>query len=494
MNEQSSCKSTHDPRTGIRLNHLAAEQVERLHQATIEILERTGVIVSHQRAIDLLKAAGARVDGQRVRIPSHLVDAAIASAPDLIEVYDRAGSVAMRLGRHNCYFGTGSDLPATIDPATGRHRTSGKDDVVRAARLCSGLDNIDFCMSMAIASDASPTTSYVHQFDAMVRNTAKPLVFTADNLADVRDIFELASVVVGDAKELRSRPRYVLYDEPISPLYHTVDGVDKLLFAAGHNVPVIYIGSPMMAVSAPATMSGCIAQANAECLSGLVIHQLSASGAPFVYGADASIMDMRLMTFCYGAPELQAMDVAFADLAHHYDLPLFCIAGATDAKLVDAQAGAEMAFSLLTSALNGCNLIHDVGYLESGLCSSNESIVLADELVGYVKRLLAMYEITDDTLALDVIDEVGPRGSFLQQDHTLKRYKNDVWRPSVFDRRSYEAWHDAGAEPITRALKRRALEVLADQGPVDLSARQIEAMDAVLSLQRSTPLPRSCCS
>ena len=469
------------PHTSIGLNHLSAEQVERLHQATIDILERTGTVVMHQRAIRLMKAAGARVEGDRVRIPYHMVDAAIASAPNLIAIYDRFGDVAMRLGGRNCYFGTGSDLPATIDPATGEHRRSGKEDVARAARLCNGLDNIDFCMSMAIASDASETTSYVHQFDAMARNTGKPLVFTANNLAGMQDIFELASVVVGEGNELLERPRYILYDEPISPLHHSADGVDKLLFAAEHNLPVIYIGAPMMAVSAPATMSGCIVQANAEALSGLVIHQLAASGAPFVYGADASIMDMRSMVFAYGAPELQIMNVALADLARHYHLPLFCVAGATDAKLVDAQAGAEMAFSLLISALNGCNLIHDVGYLESGLCSSNESIVLADELVAYVKRLLAMYEITDDTLALNVINEVGPRGSFLEHEHTLTRYKKDVWYPSVFDRRSYETWRDSGAKSITQALCQRALSILAEQVPVDLSEHQAEAMDAVLS-------------
>ena len=219
------------------------------------------------------------MEDQRVRIPSHLVGAALASTPKSIDIYDRLGGVAMRLEGRNCYFGTGSDLPSTVDPDTRQHRRSGKQDVARIVRLCDVLENIDFCMSMAIASDASSVTSYVHQFDAMVRSTAKPLVFTANNAADMHDIFDLGSTVVGGAEELTARPRYVLYNEPISPLYHTPDGVDKLLFAARHNIPMIYIGTPMMGASGPVALAGCIAQACAESLSGLVIHQLRARGA-----------------------------------------------------------------------------------------------------------------------------------------------------------------------------------------------------------------------
>lgn len=475
---QEAAGNTH---ASVGLRHLDPAQVERLHRASLDILATTGVTVAHRGAIEMLEAAGARVEGQRVRMSADMVAAAIAAAPEVVEVFDRSGAVAMRLAPYGCYFGTGSDLPATIDPETGAHRRSAKADVVRAARLCDALPNIDFCMSMGIASDASAVTSYVHQFDALIRNTTKPLVFTANDAADMRDIADLAAQVVGDADELKARPRHILYNEPISPLYHSRDGVDKLLFAAANRVPVIYIASPMMGASAPATMAGCIAQASAESLSGLVIHQLVQRGAPFIYGADATIMDMREMIFSYGSPELQLMDAAFADLARHYGLPLFCIAGATDSKVLDAQAGAEMAFSLLVSALNGCNLIHDVGYLESGLCSSNESIVLADELIGYVRRFLAAYQITDVTLALDVIRDVGPSGHFLQQPHTLDHYKDDVWRPELFNRQSYEGWSKAGGRPIADALRQRAKDILEKHEAPSLSARQTAAMDAVLA-------------
>lgn len=468
--------------TCVRLGVLDVASADRIHEATLEILKRTGVAVRNEEATAMLAEAGANVDADRVRIPSDLVEAALETAPSSVPIYDRSGDVAMLLEGSRTHFGTGSDCPSTLDPQTGEHRASTKADVGRIARLCDGLDNIDFCMSMGIASDASRVTSYVHQFDAMLRNTVKPLIFTAHGEADLRDILDLAATVVnGDDAELPARPRYILYNEPISPLHHTPDGLAKLMLAAEHRLPMIYIGSPMMGASAPVTMAACIAQANAEALSGLVIHQLKNPGAPFIYGADATAMDMSTMIFSYGAPELQLMDIAFADLARRYGLPLFCIAGATDAKTLDAQAGAEMAVSLLISALNGCNLIHDVGYLESGLCCSEESVVLADELIGMVRRYLGAFEISDETLALDVIDRVGPTGNFLSEDHTLENFRRDTWFPAILDRRTYDGWLADGAEPVTAALRRKAGDILARHRAPELSHAQSECMDAILT-------------
>jgi len=466
----------------LRFTLLNTQQADRIHEASLKILSTTGVLVKNEEALALLAKAGAEIDGNRVKIPANLVAAAIESAPASINIYDRQGQVAMTLEDRRSYFGTGSDCPSVIDPETGLHRDSTKADVARAARLIDGLPNYDFFMSMAIASDVSRITSYVHQFDAMVRNTSKPLVFTAHGEADIRDIFDLAMTALGvDREELKAQPRYIHYNEPISPLLHTPDGLSKMMFCADNGIPMIYIGSPMLGASAPVTLAGCIAMTNAESLSGLVIHQLKCPGAPFIYGADATVMDMSTMTFGYGAPELQLMDIAFADLARKYQLPFFCIAGATDAKVLDAQAGAEMALSLFISILNGCNLIHDVGYLEGGLCSSVESIVLGDELISLAKRYLAAFEIDDETLALDVIDRVGPTGHFLNDEHTLENYRREVWFPSVFDRRPFDTWFADGAEKIDQPLYRKGMAILANHEGPALSAEQLKAMDAILA-------------
>ena len=466
----------------ITFRMLTAPQIRKVHQVTLDILERTGVQVRDAEALTLLKQAGASADGERVRMKAPLVERALETAPHSIAIYTRGGEPAMRLEGWNAYFGTGSDCPSAIDPETHAHRPSTKADVGRIAQLCDRLPNIDFSMSMGIAWDISRVTSFVHQFDAMARHTTKPIVYTAQDAEDMREILALGEIVVdGGSRELEERPRYIHYNEPISPLHHSPNGLAKLLFCAEHRIPMIYIGSPMMGASAPATMAGCIALANAEALSGLVIHQLKNPGAPFVFGADATIMDMRTAIFAYGAPELQIMNIAFADLAHYYRLPFFCIAGATDAKVLDAQAGAEMAVSLLVSALNGCNLIHDVGYLESGLCCSLESVVLADELIGMVKRFRRGFDITPQTLALDIIDEVGPQKDYLSHTHTAEQFRRDAWYPEVFDRRRYESWFEAGGEPIEAPLRRRAHKLLAEAEPPAFTPGQIAALDRVLA-------------
>ncbi len=466
----------------ISLSLFGRRQIQTLHAAALKILDRTGVAVQDAAALGLLKKAGARVEGERVRMKGVLVERALKSAPKSIQIYNRAGEPAMRLEGWNSYYGTGSDCPSVLDADTGRHRSSTKADVGRLALLCDRLAHIDFCMSMGIASDASRLTSFVHQFDAMVRNTSKPVLFTAHDAEDMRDILCLAEIASGGGRrELEERPRYVHYNEPVSPLLHTPNGVGKLLFCAERRMPMIYIASPMMGASAPVTMAGCIALANAEALSGLVIHQLKNPGAPFIFGADATIMDMRTMIFAYGAPELQMMNIAFADLAHHYGLPFFCIAGATDSKALDAQAGAEMAVSLLVSALNGCNLIHDVGYLESGLCCSMESIVLADEIIGMVKRYRAGTAINAEALALDVIDAIGPQGDFMSHPHTVKHFRREAWYPQIFDRCRHDAWAAAGGRPVEAAARRKAHELLSAARPPSFTQGHTRAMDRVLS-------------
>jgi trimethylamine--corrinoid protein Co-methyltransferase len=461
---------------------LTPSQIGKIHEASLDILERTGVQARDPEALALLKQAGARVEGERVRMKAGLVEGALAAAPRSISIYSRSGNPAMCLEGWNSYFGTGSDCPSAIDPEARQHRPSTKADVGGIAQLCDKLPNIDFCMSMGIAWDISMVTSFVHEFDAMVRHTSKPIVYTAQDTDDLRDILALGEIVVdGGTRELEERPRYIHYNEPISPLHHSPNGLAKLLFCAQHKIPMIYIGSPMMGASAPVTMAGCVALANAEALSGLVIHQMKNPGAPFVFGADATIMDMRTSVFAYGAPELQIMNIAFADLAHYYHLPFFCIAGATDSKVLDAQAGAEMAVSLLVSALNGCNLIHDVGYLESGLCCSIESVVMADEIIGMVKRFRNGFDISSETLALDIIDDVGPQKDYLSHAHTAEHFRKDAWYPEVFDRRRYESWLETGGEPIEVPLRRRALKLLAAAEPPTFTESQIGAMDRILA-------------
>jgi trimethylamine--corrinoid protein Co-methyltransferase len=354
------------------------------------------------------------------------------------------------------------------------------EDVATASRLCDALPNIDFMMSMGLASDVPPETSDRYQFEAMVLNTKKPLVVTAHDLDGMRDIVNMAAMVAGDLDELRRNPFVMLYAEPITPLKHAKEAVEKLLFMAENGLPVIYAPGMLSGATAPVTIAGCLALANAESLFGLVMVQLTREGAPFVYGGGALPIDMRTSVSAYGAPELQLAGAALADMAHFYRLPRFSSAGASDSKVLDQQAMIEGTQSTIMQALCGANLVHDVGYLESGLTGSYDMAVAIDEVIGMVKRILSGLEINDDTLALDVIDRVGPGGQFIDDEHTLKHFR-DAWFPRVLDRRNYESWVEDGKRTMGERLNQRVKEILAEHAPEPVPAATAEQIRGVIS-------------
>jgi trimethylamine--corrinoid protein Co-methyltransferase len=451
---------TSDYTRNLGYSTLTPAQFEKLHFATLEILERTGVNIFHNEALELLKKAGARIQNGRVYIPSHLVKEALTAAPSSIHISNRSGNRAMTLENGRSYYGTGSDTPNVYDIHTKALRKAVKQDVANAARLCDALPNIDFVMSMGLVSDVPQDKSYVHQFEAMVLHTEKPILYTAGNLADLKDIYNMAAAAAGGEENLQARPFVILYNEPNSPLQHSAEALDKLLFCAEKRIPVIYAPAVVMGASGPVTPAGAVAQANAEILSGLVIHQLKAKGAPFITGGGAPPMDMRTMVCSYGAPERDLTCTALVALARYYDLPVFTTAGCSDAQVFDQQAGLEMGFNLLISGLAGGNLIHDIGYLGIGMTASLEAIVLCNEGIGMMRRLLRGMEVNDRTLALDVINDVGPGGDFLAEEHTVENFKNTISTPELLNRMNYDNWKNAGALTFGEAANRKVREIL----------------------------------
>jgi trimethylamine--corrinoid protein Co-methyltransferase len=420
---------------GVGNRILSKEQIEKIHAYTLDLLEGVGVWVQSKEALDILGNAGCDIrDVKRVKIPRRLVSEAIEAAPKEINVFNRNGYLAMTLKTDTCYYGTGSDTPYTIDFESGKRRMCTKRDIEELTHLCHQLSNVDFIMSFGIANDAPPGVNFVHQYEAMLLNTTKPIIVTGHGRRDMKTMIDMAAAAVGGREVLRDHPSLVLYSEPLSPLIHTEMGVSKGLLCAEYGVPFIYIGSPMMAATAPATLAGILVQTNAESLSGLLIFQEKYPGAKFIYGGDATCMDMRQSIFAYGAPELNILNASLADLAHHYGLPFFCIAGATDSKTLDAQAGAEYALSIYLATLNGCNIIHDCGYLEQGLTSSFESVLFADEVIDIIKYMLHPFEINDQTVPMEVFDRVGPGGHFLMEQHTLDHFRKNIWVPRFMDR------------------------------------------------------------
>ena len=460
-----------DLRLGVRLQVLTERQMEDIHLASLEILSRTGVAVEDAEARALLAKHGATVtDGDRVRIPAGLVKSALVSAPERIMLYDRKDRPAVDLGADRSYFGTGSDTPTYVDPYDGGLKKTSRESVVTVARLCDALPNIDFVMSMGIASERPGTSSFVHQYAAMQEGSAKPMVFTAQGRKDIAPIHEIALAAAGgDEGLLRLHPRALLYTEPVSPLILTHKAMEMTLFCAEKGLPMAFPTGMMCGATGPVTLAGSIALGNAETLAALTVLELAAPGSPFVYGGNVSVMDMRTSLFTYAAPEFHLAFAAFADLGHWYKLPIWGLAGASDAKTLDAQAAAEAAYEILLARLSGSNLVHDVGYLNTGLTASMEMIVLCDEIIDYTKRISRGIEVSDQTLALDVIDQVGPRGNFLETEHTFDNFREHIWQPALFERNSYAAWQAAGSKDLFTKLNERVKELLAAHQPEPLA-------------------------
>jgi len=426
----------HGVHRGCSLRFLSPDGARRIHQATLEVLENTGVQVYGGEALGLLRQAGAGVEDTRVRIPAGLVERALAAAPSRIYVWDRDGRPRLDLGGSNVYFGPGPTCPNILDVRTGLRRPVRRQDVEEYARLADALSGIDFVMSMGILSDCPAELSDVEEFAAMLLHTAKPIVAWSWDVGGAADILAMALAFREDIDDLRNRPLYLFYCEPSSPLRHTEAAVRKLLYCAGAGLPVIYGSGPVGGASSPVTVEGMMVTGNAEVLSGLVMAQLKRPGAPFVYGAGTGPLDMATMVVAYGAPEFMLGQAALSDMAGYYGLPSWGFGGCSESKLPDEQAACASALWNLVAGLSGANLIHDLGFLESGLTGSMELLVMNDEIVALVRRIMRGFR------------EDGGRWSRTA---------------SLMDREAYPGW--AGMERTTMGerARQKALAILGER-------------------------------
>ncbi len=466
---------------------LSVEQIKKIHHATLELLESVGVRIMLPEAVHMMQDAGCRVkEDNLVKIPNQLVEEAILSAPSCVTLFNRLGQEAMRLEDRCVHFGMGTDLIQTYDLDTGELRESRLKDVANAARIADALEDIDFIGSYALPHDSPTNLMYLDSFKAELENSIKPIFFTAAGLDDIALINEMAAEVVGGPDVLREKPIQIHYAEPLTPLTHTIGAIEKLFFCADNSVPVTYAPGMMSGASAPVTLAGAITVGNAEALSGLVMHQLRAKGAPIISGFGMSTIDMRTSTCVYGCPEYRLALSACADLYRYYGLPRWGTAGVSDANCLDQQAGMEWSISIMVDTLHGANLVHDIAYLGQGLIGHPGGLVVCAEIISYVKRLMRGFELDDAHIGLDVIEEVGPGGEFLSTEQTMKFFRQEHWTPSLCNRDNLADWTSKGSKNLGQLATDKARKILKTHEPAPLHADVQKTLEEIRAKAEAT--------
>lgn len=459
---------------------ITEKEKRQIYLSSLEVLEKVGVEIRHEKALDLLKDAGAEVVENKAFIPPYLVEEAIQTAPKAFPIYDREGNKALKMGHDERYFGSGSDNPHTLDPNNHERRPSTLKDVKNYSIIADALPNFDFFMSMALPTDLSTEVADLKQFKTMTNNCTKPIVFTAPNSSNITSLLEMASVIAGGRSNLAKKPFLIQYTQPTSPLVGSEDALERLLKSVDYGVPATYTAGALHGASAPITVEGTAVQCLAESLSGVVISQLEKPGAPIIIGGAAAPMDMKTTVTSYGAPSSIVTDFILCEVSKYIDMPVFSEAGYSDSKVPDGQAAIESSLSIFGMMSSRADLIHDVGYLESGEVSSAAMMVIGDEIIGFVKNMINQLELNEERLALEVIERVGPGGNYLTDPHTMDHFKEN-YDADLMDRRNYEGWLDEGGKDLADRSRERVQKILENYEPNNLGQSKLEEIDKLIS-------------
>ena len=454
---------------------LTEEQLGRIHDASLAVLERTGVQVENESALALYRRGGARIDGTRVYITPAMVEAALVTVPSTVLLAGRDPGQDVLLEGKRVYAGTGGSPTMVLDLGADTVRPGTLRDLAQLALLADALEHCDFITIPLHPTDVPPEDAPVNRFHACLANSTKHVMSNvqthAGSVVGAGQVVELASLIAGGLEALRARPIVsAVTSWMVSPLHLDTGVTDILIEWCKHGLPVVLSSAPMAGSTSPVTLAGTLVQLNAEQLSGIVLTQLVRPGTPVLAGYIPGVVDLRSGGYLGGAVEFGMMQAAAAQLAHRYRVPIYGSGGMTDSKLPDVQAGYEKMATLMLAAMGGCNYIHHaVAMITNMNAASLEQAVLDDEMVGMAMRVLRGMDVTDDALAVDAIDRVGPGGHFLMDGHTLRFMRSELFHPLLADRQNRAAWELAGKKDSRARAAARATTLLREHEPKPLA-------------------------
>lgn len=433
---------------------------QRIVNGAFQVLHRTGVLVLNDKAQKLLRSSGCVSEGARFFVPPALVEKALLTAPRNFTIWGRDEKNVISIQPGRVHFGPGPTCTYFYDPYSGERRRSRRGDAAFAARVCEGLENLDYVMSLSIFDDVSPALSPLYEFAEMIAATKKPVIAWATDPRVLARIYQVALAVAGGENALREKPNFAFFATYESPLRLADGQLGCLLWAAEHHVPLICLGGPTVGLESPPTGASALVLYLAAALAALTIVQLQTPGAPMMIGAALGAMDLRTARPAYGSPEMSLYTAAAAELAHYLNLPFMGTGGASESKTVDPQASMEITLQVLLSALSGADLVHDVGFLDCADIGSLELLVLADEAIEMARRILRGVEVNQHTMMLDLIEQVGPGAHFLSELRAVALCKSEIWIPKLGDRNAYAIWEKNEKKSFAERLHQRLMGIL----------------------------------
>ncbi len=449
---------------------LEDHQIEKVHLKTLEILENTGVYVPHEEILSKFEGCGAIVDHKSnlVKIPSSLVMEFISKAGKSFTMYGRDLSKKAEFGVGKRNYNSSAGQAFWIDNIGDQRRHTTLNDVTEATRLGDALEQITIPGAMSDPLEIPLEWRCLQVALEMIKNTDKPITFWFTDRQSAKFLIELLISLRGDEKSALKYPLFYPLFEPISPLSFPFNGIDLLFETARLNLPVHIGPMAQMGISAPATIAGTIAQENAEILAAICITQLIREGMPVCYGGICHAFDMRDTQIIFGGPEQAIFSVAMSQIGKHYGLPVYINAGLTDSKRPDAQAGLESGITLSLGIASGADVFGHMGICGMDQGTSLDILVMQSEIISYLESTNRLISFDDDIFATDLINEVGPKGSFLNKRHTAKNIRKELWFPTLLDRKNYDNWLKTDSTDMEKRCRNRKEELLARHEPTPL--------------------------
>jgi trimethylamine--corrinoid protein Co-methyltransferase len=445
---------------------LTEDSIAKIDQTVMQVIEEVGFEVNSEAALNLFEQAGARVDRKerRVRLPQARARKLIGMAPPEVRLCGQEEKHDISLGSNRVYTGTGGTALYIYEPTTKQKRPATLQDLKRIAKLVNRLDNIHLFMLPTYPSELSVEQVDVNRFFAGLDNTTKHIMGGVYTLDGVEQVIKMAEIIAGSPEKLAERPIISMVTcSSISPLKMDAQYGDLLIEVARRGIPVVCPAEPLCGATSPITLAGNLVVQTADSLIGVMLTQIVNPGTPVIFGSVATNTDLRNLNYLAGSVEMGLLNAAGAQMAQFYHLPFYATGGMTDSKVLDAQSGYESAISNLLCALAGANFIHDAaGMMEFALTACYEKFVIDNEILGMVMRAVDGIKVNDDTLAFDLIKEVGPGGNFVAAKHTRRFMRREHYQPTLSDRNSREEWETKGGKAIWQKAGGKARRLIAE--------------------------------